>query len=119
MTVSSFSQSINCMMARRPTGMTSRGRKISNSEFIQSEQLRSSSGAGDTIAAARRLAGKTADDSRKIDLRAHCEFIEPAKFLEPAKQGPTSSMRERSFQSRFADSGSLSDHDNVADDGAA
>src|SRR5213080_4393827 len=73
----------------------------------------------DTRAAARRLAGKTADDSRKIDLRAHCEFIEPAKFLEPAKQGPTSSMRERSFQSRFADSGSLSDHDNVADDGAA
>jgi len=28
-------------------------------------------------------------------------------------------MRERSFQSRFADSGSLSDHHNLADDGAA
>ena len=76
-------------------------------------------GCGDTIAAARRLAGKTADDSGKIDLRAHCEFIEPAKFLEPAKQGLTSGMSERSFQSRFADSGSLSDHHNLAVYGAA
>jgi hypothetical protein len=58
MTVSSFLQPINCIMASRPTGIISRGRRISNSAFIQAEQLRISSGAGTRSLPPGALPGK-------------------------------------------------------------
>jgi len=58
MTASSFSQSINCIIASRPTGMTRRGRRISNSDFIQPEQFRISSVAGKRSLPPRALPGK-------------------------------------------------------------
>ena len=45
-TFSNFAQSINRMIASRPTGITRRGRRISISSSIHEEQLRISSGAG-------------------------------------------------------------------------
>src|SRR5436309_2857623 len=62
---------------------------------------------------------RTRDDGGKIDAGAHGGFIKAAEFLEPAKEGFTSSMSKRPFPCRFAHAGSLSDHHHAADDGTA
>ena len=57
-TLSSFSHSMNWVMANRPTGIMSRGFNILISSFIQGEQLPISSGAGTRSAPPGAFPGK-------------------------------------------------------------
>jgi|1185.fasta_scaffold487910_2 hypothetical protein len=53
--------------------------------------------AWDTITAAWRLSGKTADDGGKVNAVSYRVFVEAAKLVEPAKQRLSSGMREWSL----------------------
>jgi hypothetical protein len=64
-TFSNFGQSMNCMMASRPTGMMRRGRKIRISLSIHDEQLRISSGAGRRSVPLEFLPGKQRQTAAK------------------------------------------------------
>src|SRR5260370_37066472 len=56
--LSNFVHSMNCAIAKRPTGIMRRGRKLLISSFIHEEQFRISSGAGTRSVPPKDLPGK-------------------------------------------------------------
>ena len=73
----------------------------------------------DAIGAAGVLAGKTAADGSKIDLRSNGGFVHPAKLFEPTEKCFAGGVRERPFQRWFPWTGRLPDYHYAADDRAA
>src|SRR5262249_39300310 len=55
----------------------------------------------DAIRATGILAGETAADGGKIDLRSNGGFVHSAKFFEPTKKRFAGGVRKRSLQRRF------------------
>jgi hypothetical protein len=74
---------------------------------------------GHAIATARSFPGKASTNGREIYCRSNHRFIHSAEFFEPAEKSFTGSMSEWSFQNRLADTGRLSDENDVANGGAA
>ncbi len=100
-TSSNLSQSMNCVIASRPTGMMRRGCKNLNLIVHPRRAVANLVRRRNPISAAGIFSGKTPADRREINFRSNGGLVHSAEFFEPPKKRFASGVCKRSLQSRF------------------
>ena len=106
-------------MASRPTGMTSSGRRSSNSARNQRLHSAISLRSGDAVAAGGVFAGEAAADGGHVDRVPEGLLVDAAMLMEPGEQGAARRPGERPALDGFVPARGLADEHRFADGGVA